>query len=231
MELIFQDSFSGDVLNTSVWTLSDYTTDNYAGGGSNVQFTPENISFPGCLCLRLTQPTANFSTGAEVLSKEKFHFGTYEFSLRAGSTSMTPIGVGTTVSGQVSSSFILNASPPSYTSVTEIDAPEIEGLPEKNDRIEWDVWKEGVSSTPTPEYTKIVSPEAGFHLYKFIWTKDKITFYIDNKYSAVCKSNIPTAKAAIDLNFYGTNSVNWGGLATLGVTRYMYVNDVKVWSL
>jgi beta-glucanase (GH16 family) len=228
MELIFQDNFS-EGLN-SFWTVSDYTTDNYAGGGSNVQFTPENISFPGCLCLKLTQPTANFSTGAEILSKEKFHFGTYEFSLRAGSTSTTPTGLGTTVSGQVSSSFILNASPPDYTSVTEIDAPEIEGLPEKSDRIEWDVWKNGVSSTPSPEYTRIIAPEADFHLYKFIWTKDKITFYIDNEYSSVCKS-VPTAKAAIDLNFYGTNSSNWGGLATPGVIRYMYVNSVKIWSL
>jgi hypothetical protein len=33
----------------------------------------------------------------------------------------------------------------------------------------------------------------------------------------------------IDINFYATNDREWGGLATVGVRRYMYVKSVKFW--
>ena len=226
----FQDSFSKGVLNTAKWVVSNYETNNYAGGGSNVTFSPNNIDLSGGnLRLELTQPTAGTSSGAELTTKLRFGYGTYVFSMRAGSTSPSSTRSGTTESGQISSTFIIY-NPAPYASITEIDAPEIEGLPARSNDIEWDVWKNSISTDPTPEYNVLSNPEDGFHRYKFVWAPASIKFYIDGVLKAICTSGIPTAAAVIDINFYGTNDTKWGGVATVGVTRYMYVNSVKFWA-
>jgi beta-glucanase (GH16 family) len=226
----FEDNFSEGELNTSKWVVSNYKTNDYAGGGSDVTFSPDNVDLGGgSLRLELTQPTAGTSTGAELTSKLRFGYGTYAFSMRAGSTSPTSSGPGTTESGQISSTFIIHNPPPSYQSVTEIDAPEIEGLAARSNEIEWDVWKNSVSTDPTPEYNVLANPEEGFHLYQFVWAPDSIKFYIDGVLKAICTSGIPSAAAVIDINFYATNDREWGGLATVGVRRYMYVKSVKFW--
>jgi beta-glucanase (GH16 family) len=227
----FEDTFNEGVLDTSKWVVSNYETNNYAGGGSNVTFSPNNIDLSGgSLRMELTQPTAGTSTGAEITTKLSFGYGTYEFSMRAGSTSPTSSGTGTTESGQISSTFIIHNPPPTYASITEIDAPEIEGLSARNDDIEWTVWKNSTATDPTPEYNVLLNPEDAFHRYKFVWSATSIKFYIDGVLKSTCKSGIPTVAAVIDINFYGTNDTQWGGLATVGVTRYMYVNSVKFWA-
>jgi len=227
----FQDTFDEGVLNTSKWVVSTYKSNNYAGGGSNVTFSRANVDLSGGnLRMELTQPTADTSTGAEITTKLSFGYGTYEFSMRAGSTSPTSSGSGTTESGQISSTFIIHNPPPTYASITEIDAPEIEGLSARNDKIEWTVWKNGTATDPTPEYKVLLNPEDAFHTYKFVWSATSIKFYIDGVLKSTCTSGIPTIAAVIDINFYGTNDTKWGGLATVGVTRYMYVNSVKFWA-
>lgn len=227
----FVDNFNEGKLDTSKWVVSNYETNNYAGGGSNVTFSPGNVDLSGGdLRMELTQPTAGTSTGAEITTRLSFGYGTYEFTMRAGSTSPTSSGEGTTESGQISSTFIIHNPPPSYASITEIDAPEIEGLSARNNDIEWTVWKNSVATDPTPEYNIVQNPEDGFHRYKFVWSATSIKFYIDGVLKSTCTSGIPTVAAVIDINFYGTNSTQWGGLATVGVTRYMYVKSVKFWA-
>jgi len=226
----FEDNFNEGVLDTSKWVVSNYESNNYTGGGSNVTFSPNNIDLSGgSLRMELTQPTAGTSTGAEITTKLSFGYGTYQFSMRAGSTAPISSGTGTTESGQISSTFIIHNPPPTYASVTEIDAPEIEGLSARNGDIEWTVWKNSTATDPTPEYNVVQNPEDGFHRYKFVWSASSIEFYIDGVLTSKCTSNIPTVAAAIDINFYGTNNTKWGGLATVGVTRYMYVKSVKFW--
>jgi beta-glucanase (GH16 family) len=227
----FQDNFNEGVLDTAKWVVSNYETNNYAGGGSNVTFSPGNIDLSGgSLRMELTQPTAGSSSGAEITTKLSFGYGTYEFSMRAGSTSPSSSGTGTTESGQISSTFIIHNPPPTYASITEIDAPEIEGLTARNDDIEWTVWKNSTATDPTPEYNVLTNPEDAFHLYKFVWSATSIRFYIDGILKSTCTSGIPSVAAVIDINFYGTNDSQWGGLATVGVTRYMYVDSVKFWA-
>jgi len=128
-------------------------------------------------------------------------------------------------SGQISSTFIIDYV--GGSSVTEIDAPEIEGLSARSNNIEWDIWKNGVSTVPSPEFNVLANPEAAFHIYKFVWQPASITFYIDGTLVSTGTSGIPSAPAVIDINFYGTNSSGWGGNATVGVTRFMYVNSVS----
>ena len=226
----FSDTFSEGKLDATKWSVSNYEVNNYTGSGSDVTFSPNNVDLSGGnLRLELTQATPGTSTGAELTSKLRFGYGTYQFSMRAGSTSPVYSSEGTTESGQISSTFIIYDPAPNYTSVTEIDAPEIEGLAARSNDIEWDVWRNGVSTDPSPEYVVLLNPEDGFHLYEFVWSATSIRFYVDGRLKSTCTSGIPTVAAVIDINFYGTNSAEWGGLATVGVTRYMYVNSVKFW--
>jgi beta-glucanase (GH16 family) len=227
----FEDNFSEGVLDTAKWVVSNYETTNYAGGGSDVTFSPNNINLSGgSLRLELTQPTAGTSTGAEITSRLSFGYGVYEFLMRAGSTSATSNGWGTTESGQISATFIIHDPPPSYNSVTEIDGPEIEGLSARSNHIEWDVWKNDSSTDPTPEYNVLTNPQAAFHRYKFVWSAASIKFYIDGVLKSTCYSGIPSVAAVVDINFYGTNDAEWGGFATVGVKRYMYVKSFKFWA-
>jgi beta-glucanase (GH16 family) len=227
----FVDYFTEGKLDTSKWVISTYESNNYAGGGSNVTFSASNIDLSGGnLRMELLQPTASTSTGAEITTKLSFGYGTYEFLMRAGSTSPSSSGSGTTESGQISSTFIIHNPAPSYASITEIDAPEIEGLSARNNDIEWTVWKNSIATDPTPEFNVVQSPEDGFHRYKFVWSATSIQFYVDGALKSTCTSGIPTVAAVIDVNFYGTNDTQWGGLATVGVTRYMYVKSVKFWA-
>lgn len=227
----FVDYFNEGTLNTKKWVASNYEVNNYTGGGSDVTFSPANIDLSGgSLRLELTQTTEGTSTGAEITSLLSFGYGTYQFLMRAGSTSPTSSGEGTTESGQISSTFIIHNPPPSYASITEIDAPEIEGLSARNDDIEWTVWKNSNATDPTPDYNVVNNPEDGFHTYKFVWSATSVEFYIDGVLKSTCTSGIPSVAAVIDINFYGTNSKGWGGLATVGVTRYMYVKSAKFWA-
>src|ERR1700736_1635841 len=78
------------------------------GGGRSV---PSYLDFSsGMLRIKVTQ-TYNSSggissVGGELQSKNALAFGTYEWVMRASSTSSTPTGSGYTVSGQISSGFI-----------------------------------------------------------------------------------------------------------------------------
>ena len=49
--------------------------------------------------------------------------------------------------------------------------------------------------------------------------------YIDGKLVSTHTSNIPSAPAYIMINHWGTNSTGWGGQATIGVQRYLYVSS------
>lgn len=224
----FEDTFTGTSINSRKWNVSNYTVNNYAGGGSDVTFSPINVKVDNGLKMTLSQPTAFTSSGAELTTVEKFGYGTYEFVMRAGSTSSTPTGIGETESGQISSTFIIYDPPPSYLSITEIDAPEIEGVPSRSNEIEWTVWLDGSPTSPPP--TILTNPADGFHTYAFTWSENMVQFYVDGRETQKVTSGVPSAPAVIDLNFYGTNNLEWGGVATVGVTRYMYIKSVAFWA-
>jgi hypothetical protein len=99
------DDFSKGSLDTSKWIPSNWGA---PGGGT---FVPSYLDFStGMLRIKVTQ-TYNSSggiasVGGELQSKNALGFGTYEWVMRAASTSSTPTGSGYTVSGQISSGFI-----------------------------------------------------------------------------------------------------------------------------
>jgi hypothetical protein len=210
------DDFSKGSLDTSKWIPSNWGA---PGGGT---FVPSYLDFStGMLRIKVTQ-TYNSSggiasVGGELQSKNALGFGTYEWVMRAASTSNTPTGSGYTVSGQISSGFIYVNN-----SQTEIDSPEIEG--QNPGTLWWTSWigvsKKQYTSTQSP-----FAPEKGFHSYKCVWTNTSIKFYVDGALVSTHTGVVPQTPAYAMINHWGTNSTGWGGLATPNITRYMFVRS------
>lgn len=244
---LFAYASNADPTFLAKWVPQIYSASNYAGAGSNFSATLANIQFVnGMLRLALSQPTASSSSGAEILSAKAQGYGTYEFCVRFGSTATTPTGPGSAVSGGVSATFLMSENNGGGSGYVEIDAPEVEG---NHPWAEYDNWFNSDSGGNTePSGGKFVSQGAGsdsylsvpdiasaFHFYGLIWSPGRIDYYLDGVLQGSDTSNIPTPGSGgntpgIDINHYGCNSSGWGGSATVGVTRYMYVSSVKFWA-
>lgn len=211
----FFDNFSKGSLDTSKWIASNWGA---PGGG---KFVPSYLDFSsGMLRIKVTQTYSGgavASVGGELQSKKAFGFGTYEWVMRASSTSSTPTGSGVAVSGQISSGFIFVNN-----SQTEIDTPEIEG--QNPGTLWWTSW----TSTTRKQWTSNqapFAPEKGFHSYKCVWSRTQIKFYVDGVMVSSHTGVVPQVAAYAMINHWGTNSRGWGGLATTNSTRYMFVRS------
>jgi beta-glucanase (GH16 family) len=239
---------------TNVWQVSTYLGTNYAGAGSNVQFASSNISFPvnpatgkPCLCLALSQSSASASSGAEMLSVKTFGYGTYEFYARFGSTSPTPNGAGSAVSGGVSSTFLISNNNSGTAGYVEIDIPECEG--DHATWAEYDTWfnsNSGGNSQPSggnfksqgtgaDTYLPVPTLCTAFNYYGIVWNAGRIDYYLNGVLQGSNTTNIPVPGTggntpSIDINHYGCNGSGWGGAATVGTTRYFYVQSAKYWA-
>jgi endo-1,3-1,4-beta-glycanase ExoK len=215
----FSDTFGGGHLDPSKWLATNGPAPGNISGVNYGSFVSSNVDLSkGMLCLKLTQqqgPNGIISVGGEIQSATTYSYGTYEWVMRASSTSSTPTGTGSVVSGQISSgfSFVNNSQ-------TEIDF-EIEGQHPNT------VWMTNWQTTSRKQYSSVFlsAPDAGFHRYKFVWVPGKIDFYVDNVLVSSHTNNVPSAPAYIMMNHWGTNSKGWGGLAAVGVQRYLYISS------
>jgi endo-1,3-1,4-beta-glycanase ExoK len=215
----FSDSFNTGSLDPSKWMASSGPAPGSISGVNYGSFDPNNVDLSkGMLCLKLQQQQNNsgvLSVGGEIQSITTYGYGTYEWVMRTSSTSQTPAGLGTVVSGQVSGgfSFVNNSE-------TEIDF-EIEG---QNPNT---IWMTNWISTTQKQFSSVFldSPDAKFHNYKFIWQSGRIDFYLDGVLVSTHTSNVPSSPAYVMINHWGTNSTGWGGMATMGVERNLYVSS------
>lgn len=217
----FCDTFNEGTLDTTKWQVNAFTQPNYAGAGSTVTSQADHCDLTtGVLRSRLDQPTASTSTSCELQSKTAFGYGTYVWSLRASTTSATPTGTGTTASGSISTGFIIDGG----TSITEIDSPEIEG--QFPNQIEFTNWKNG-ANTGALLVNAAFNPQDAFHTYGFTWSPGQVQYFIDGVLVGThTDADVPNGSTPgfILISHYGTNSTGFGGLATVGVTRYQYCN-------
>lgn len=220
----FTDDFSTGSLDTTKWIPSNWNAPGTIAGVNNGIFSPSALDFSqGMLRISMTQvrnaDSSVTSTGGELQSKQAFGYGTYEWIMRQATTSPTPNGAGNVVSGQISSGFTYINN-----SQTEIDF-ELEGqFPNQMEMTNW-------STTAHQQFTQVtLANPTAFHAYKFVWAPGRIDFYIDNVLVSTHTQNVPTASAFQMINHWGTNSTGFGGLATSGVLRYMFVSKVSFWA-
>ncbi len=213
----FSDTFSGETLDAGKWLVDTGRAPGNIAGVNSGTLSADHVDLStGMLRLTLNQSVSGglaTSVGAEIRSKQLFSYGTYVWVARAASTSDTPNGAGSAVSGTVTDAFnFINDSE------SEIDFEYQGQSPATLEMTNFSTVSNSQStSTPVP------GADSGFHEYKYVWSAAKIEFYVDGTLVSTHTEHIPSAPAAVLINLWGTNSSSFGGVATGGVTRYLYV--------
>ncbi len=217
----FADDFSGGTLDKSQWFIDTGKAPGNIDGKNQGTLSADHVDLStGMLRLKLTQNVSGSlatSVGSEIRSKQLFGYGTYVWIARAASTSATPHGTGSAVSGTVTDvfSFIDNSK-------TEIDFEYQGQTPSTLEMTNYSTTSHSQSTS-----TAVAGADSSFHEYKFVWSAAKIEFYVDGKLVSTHTEHIPSAPAAILINLWGTNSTSFGGIATDGATSYLYVSSVS----
>jgi hypothetical protein len=226
--IAFSDEFKLGELDSKKWTIATYKSPDSKPGVNTGNYVSAAIDFAhGMLCITVEQNQTNRgveSLGGAIISKEYFGFGTYDFEMRMSSISPTPQGDGKSLSGAISSGFIYYNK-----SESEIDL-EFLG----NENAMW------VSSWRNPDPTvdptslhktsnKVADRDlaTGFRHYSVVWNSRSVDVYIDDIRVSHQTEHVPQTPAHIILQHRGTNSIKWGGKASVGTTRYFYVRSVK----
>jgi beta-glucanase (GH16 family) len=215
----FRETFSGGTLDKTKWFIDTGRAPGNIAGINSGTLSAEHVDLStGMLRLKLTQSvsgTLATSTGAEIRSKQLFGYGAYVWVARAASTSDTPHGAGSAVSGTVTDVFnFINDSE------TEIDFEYQGQSPSTLEMTNYSTVSHS-QSTSTP----VAGADSSFHEYKFVWSAGKIEFYVDGTLVSTHTEHIPSAPAAVLINLWGTNSASFGGVATAGATSYLYVSS------
>jgi len=212
----FNDNFDTGTLNTNNWIISNW---NAPGGGI---FKPNMIDMShGMLGLKMIQtvdhPYGSIqSIGAEIQYAKLCGYGTYQWTMRASSTAQTPSARGNSFSGSVSGLFnYVNRS------ATELDF-EIEGC--RPNIIQLTTWST-TNSEQNSSYNMGTPLDAAFHIYKYIWSPGKVQYFIDGQLIGTHTKNVPSSPAFPMINHWGTTDPNWGGTATPGIDRWMWVTN------
>ena len=229
----WDEQFSGP-LSGKKWTISEWFAPGYRPGQHQGYYEAENaVVQDGCLVMRLWQETGDvdgnpdgvISHGAHIASKQKYGYGTYEWRMRMASTATSPMGAGEPVSGGVSAGF-------TYVNNSEAEI-DFEFAGHAADTLYMASWHNTSPATGPfdDQLTESVAPLSdvsdAFHTYKFVWEPGRVSYYVDDVLQAVHTTDVPSAPSYFMINHWGTNSPFWGGLATLDVERYFYVDWVR----
>jgi hypothetical protein len=210
-------SGSASVVGPSEFNFSGYDWETHNGSAPPVgnvngnvgTFDPMNVSVGSELVLSLTQ-TQNgsqiLSSGSEVMTKQTFSYGTFEFTSR----------VDNVLSGSDSSGFLYAPN-----SSTEIDMEQVGNKPDAVDCTNW----KGVSNFQDTEVTGF--HQGNSHDFKIVWASTHVDWYVDGQLVVSHTQAVPSAPAPFLFNMWGTNKSTWGGMATIGPTRSMYISNFK----
>ncbi len=203
------------VIGPSEFAFSGFTWETHNGSAPPVgnvngnlgTFDPMNVSVGSELVLSLTQ-TQNgsqiLSSGSEVMTKQTFSYGTFEFTSR----------VDNVLSGSDSSGFLYAPN-----SSTEIDMEQVGNKPDAVDCTNW----KGVSNFQDTEITGFQQENS--HDFKIVWAPAHVDWYVDGQLVVSHTQAVPSTPAPFLFNMWGTNKSTWGGMATIGPTRYMYISN------
>jgi hypothetical protein len=199
------------------FTFSGYDWETHGGSAPPVgnvngnvgAFDPMNVAVGSELVLSLTQTQQGSqvnSSGSEVMTKQKFNYGTFEFTSR----------VSDVLSGSVSSGFLYAPN-----SITEIDMEQVGNKPDAVDCTNW----KGVSNFQDTEITGF--HQGNSHDFKIVWAATHVDWYVDGQLVVSHTQAVPSESAPFLFNMWGTNKATWGGTATTGSTRFMYISNFR----
>ncbi len=184
----------------SEFTFSGYDWETHNGSAPPVgnvngnvgTFDPMNVSVGSELVLSLTQ-TQNgsqiLSSGSEVMTKQKFTYGTFEFTSR----------VDNVLSGSDSSGFLYAPN-----SSTEIDMEQVGNKPDAVDCTNW----KGVSNFQDTEITGF--HQGNSHDFKIVWTSTNVDWYVDGQLVVSHTQAVPSAAAPFPVQHVGNEQIHVG---------------------
>ena len=227
----WQDNFNTGRLDRSRWVVGNGQAPGFIPNLHLGDYSPSNVSLSGgTLTLTLTQQSGQVGTnsagvlshGAIIYTKSVCGYGTYEWRMRMSSAGNCPSCGGLSKSGSVSAGFLYVNN-----SQTEIDF-EFSGLtPGSVWLVNWlnsNPAKDPTAANETGFQDELASVSDIFHDYRFVWSPGMIRYYVDGILVSTHTTNVPSAPAYFMINHWGTNSPYWGGMATLGITRYFYIS-------
>ena len=192
------------------WQTDSGTAPPVGNVNGNVgTFDPMNVSVGSELVLSLTQTQQGstiLSSGSEVVTRNTFTYGTFEFTSR----------VVNVLSGSDSSGFLYATD-----SATEIDMEQVGNKPDAVDCTNW----KGVSNFQDTQVTGY--DQGNTHDFKIVWQPGFVDWYVDGTLVVHHTQAVPSVAAPFLFNMWGTNNSSWGGTATIGPTRYMYISNFK----
>lgn len=173
-QIIFEEEFNGNELNTSIWNYELGDGCPHCGWGNNELqlYTKENVSVKdGHLIITATQDTSHYYSGRITTAKNvEFQYGTIEVRAKL------PVGKGTWPAIWMLGNDIKDIG---WPDCGEIDIMEYVG--KKPHEIHTTLHTpDSHGNSKNTKVTTLEDIENGFHIYKCHWTKDKIEFYIDS---------------------------------------------------
>ena len=227
----WRDDFNGSTVDLTRWVVADGRAPGYRPANHIGYFQPNRVTLQdGYLVLRLTQQndvvdgeSGVISLGGAIYSNKTYGYGTYQWRMRMSSTDTSPGNPGgLPISGSVSAGFNYDNN-----SQTEIDLEFGAHAPGVLYMVNWK--NPDPSQDPKQEHSTYSTwpyddLNNSFKTYKFVWTKNRISFYVDGEFRATHRTNVPTARAYFFISHWGSNSPWWGGMATVGTERYFYVD-------
>jgi|SRR5208283_1801794 len=205
--------------NRSDWGAPGFTAQHHTGFLTHLVELAEDVP---ALSLKVEQYAGPpklggvRSVGAEIKSKDLFHYGTYEFIVQMGNKD------GKAVSGSVSAIQILTRKPPIFTDTHATDI-RVEFL---GDSPEWLYLSNSATTVEAVEAESSTVPFGEladeFHKIQIVWERTKVTYWVDDVPIAVHTKNVPFTPGKVCFSHYGSDG-EWGGAATIGVERRMLV--------
>lgn len=212
----FKDEFN--TLNYETWSVSDWKSPAFKDDHHYGNFVTHNVWVnDGYLVLKLEQSIDSkgviYSEGSEISTKQEFLYGTFEFNVRFSSDSNLPNFHGNPISGSVGGAFLYSHEP-----FSEIDI-EVENS--KSDTLHTLTWEKNETNK---EHFEVNNDSKVFKTYTIIWEPNTVSFYVDGILSSVHSQVVPKEPMRVFFNHWGTDSEWWGGKATIGQPRYMFVD-------
>jgi beta-glucanase (GH16 family) len=227
----FYEDFSSGALDSTRWKVSNWHAPGSIPGKNTGVFSPAALDFShGLLRISVMQSVDADghvrSTGGEIQSRALFGYGTYEFVMRLASTADTPDGQGRVMSGSDSGAFTFVNN-----SETELDIEFLGSTPGSVWLTNWVNAAHNARNIKPTLYQQEQAPAAGlaeaFHTYRIDWSPGKVVWRLDDVVIATHLRHVPTTPAHLLVSHWGTNNEKWGGRATPGVPRYLYVRRVS----
>ncbi|ATU92268.1 family 16 glycosylhydrolase [Phyllobacterium zundukense] len=189
----FRDSF--DLLSSDRWFTSDGWTN---GDHQNCLWLAERLSIAdGILHLSLAdKPGKNLSYScAEIQTRQRFGYGTYEASMKI------PFASGT------NSNFFSHVGAPQGSPHNEID---FEFIGKHDGALQTNYFVNGVGGHEA--VVEVPDANSRFRTYAFVWEPDSIRWYIDGKMVREVREGVPTEPQKIYLSIWSTSTLSdWLG--------------------